>query len=597
MKPRQFLFLPVAIFILLTPKAALATVRYVAHTTAECGSLTPCYTSIQTAINNSVTLDSIEIQASDTPYTGNIILPTNLADVFSITIYGTETARTILSGGGTGTVITADNPLTAVGTLTLNLRNVTIISATTGIQAKDKISVIIRNNVFHGLSTAINTVNPQSTVEITNNTFYNNGTAINRDTTNHTIKNNIFASNSTAAISLFSTTNLSTNNYFSNGDDATIIRETTAVSCDPSFANITNGDFHLQAGATCCIDKGDPSAGNDPVGNPLTDIGAYGGSQSDTIPFPVSGVTATASGTTVRVEWTPNPCYAVIGYNVYHRAATASSYVTPADNATTSPLNVSGLAPAGVAPATPALVEPMDFANQTLKPVWNFVSGATGYKLHYGIASTAENTIDVGNVNTYDIQGLTNGTWYRVAVSAYTQSTYYFVVTAYDSATSTPGVSHESAYSSPEIPAVVGTALESPLSTPPVLQYPEAINAYPNLPDKGCFIATAAYGYYSAPQVRALRKFRDEYLLTNAGGRAFVRWYYEHGPRAARFIDEHPSLKPAVRAALLPAVGGAMFLTGTSGPVKTIVAFCLMTGMGYLLYRYRRKFTGAGGRQ
>src|SRR5574342_704527 len=108
MKLRQFLFLPTVLFALLstlTPKAALATVRYVAHTTADCGSLTPCYTSIQTAIGASVSTDSIKIQASDTPYTEHITLPTNLTADFSITISGTETARTILSGGGTGTVI------------------------------------------------------------------------------------------------------------------------------------------------------------------------------------------------------------------------------------------------------------------------------------------------------------------------------------------------------------------------------------------------------------------------------------------------------------------------------------------------------------
>jgi hypothetical protein len=84
-------------------------------------------------------------------------------------------------------------------------------------------------------------------------------------------------------------------------------------------------------------------------------------------------------------------------------------------------------------------------------------------------------------------------------------------------------------------------------------------------------------------------------LLTNAAGRAFVRWYYEQGPRAARFIDEHPSLKPVVRTALLPAVAGAMFLTGTSGAMKTIAAICVMTGIGYFLLR--RKLRRAGGRQ
>jgi hypothetical protein len=68
-----------------------------------------------------------------------------------------------------------------------------------------------------------------------------------------------------------------------------------------------------------------------------------------------------------------------------------------------------------------------------------------------------------------------------------------------------------------------------------------------------------------------LREFRDRYLMTNALGRAFVRWYYQNGPVAAQFINDHPVFKPVVRAALMPAVGGAMFMTRTSISTKTIV--------------------------
>ena len=44
--------------------------------------------------------------------------------------------------------------------------------------------------------------------------------------------------------------------------------------------------------------------------------------------------------------------------------------------------------------------------------------------------------------------------------------------------------------------------------------------------DQGCFVATAIYGSSSAPEVIALRTFRDLYLSRSNAGRAFIRAYY-----------------------------------------------------------------------
>ena len=73
-------------------------------------------------------------------------------------------------------------------------------------------------------------------------------------------------------------------------------------------------------------------------------------------------------------------------------------------------------------------------------------------------------------------------------------------------------------------------------------------------PAGGCFIATAAYGTPMAEEIQILRDFRDEYLLTNPVGQTLVDLYYRNSPPIAEFITEHPSLKPIVRAGLLPAV-------------------------------------------
>ncbi|MEI9934803.1 MAG: CFI-box-CTERM domain-containing protein [Ferruginibacter sp.] len=66
-----------------------------------------------------------------------------------------------------------------------------------------------------------------------------------------------------------------------------------------------------------------------------------------------------------------------------------------------------------------------------------------------------------------------------------------------------------------------------------------------------CFIATAVYGSYYAPEVLELRKFRDEVLLLNSVGRSFVRLYYQTSPFFASLIAKSKIVKAAVRYILL----------------------------------------------
>lgn len=70
----------------------------------------------------------------------------------------------------------------------------------------------------------------------------------------------------------------------------------------------------------------------------------------------------------------------------------------------------------------------------------------------------------------------------------------------------------------------------------------------------GCFIATAAYGSYLDPHVVTLRNFRDQVLLTNGAGRAFVRAYYQFSPPAAALIARSTPLRTITVLALTPLV-------------------------------------------
>lgn len=70
----------------------------------------------------------------------------------------------------------------------------------------------------------------------------------------------------------------------------------------------------------------------------------------------------------------------------------------------------------------------------------------------------------------------------------------------------------------------------------------------------GCFIATAAFGSYLDPHVQVLRSFRDNYLLKNSIGSAFVGFYNHISPPIAEYISKHESLRTVTRWALTPIV-------------------------------------------
>jgi len=113
-----------------------------------------------------------------------------------------------------------------------------------------------------------------------------------------------------------------------------------------------------------------------------------------------------------------------------------------------------------------------------------------------------------------------------------------------------------------------------------------------NVPEV-CFIATAAYGTPMAEEIQILREFRDEYLLTSPVGQTLVDFYYRVSPPIAEFITEHPTLKPIVRAGLVPAVAMSTIAVNTTPAEKTgIVGLLVLVSVALVVWATRRRGRG-----
>jgi hypothetical protein len=573
------------------------------------------YGSIQAALDHASSLLS---QPTNTLAFSVVVEPGTyggpITPISNVPIQGRETARVIITGGSTGALFTISN------VTNITIKNLTIINSGIGISVSNSSQILISANVFQvGTSGIAVQVQNSPTTSIINNTFYQNGTAITTGS-DILITNNIFSTNGMAISSQGVMTQITYNDYnnnTSNGnitlDTHSIPNSTTTFTTDPLFVNTTKRDFHLQENSPCHMfsgtDAGNPNYPN-AVDSATFDMGAYGGLHSDTIPFILSGVKVVFSPPdSATVSWSPNNSYVVTntntalqgGYNVYYSLNKSEppydNKATLASTATSTIIN--GLITSVPPPAAPVLNEP-GYLSETLLLSWSPVPTATSYNIHYtDLVTSVTNTISGVKTTAYALTGLVNGRDYTVTVSAVAQPVYYFSVTAFDytvvsSSGGTPGEKNESAYTSPPVPLNnFGTPSES-LPSNPRTAYPEAIIPNPDLPNKGCFIATAAYGYYSAPQVQALRMFRDEYLETNAPGRAFVSWYYRYGPIGAEFINAHPWTKPLVRIALMPAVGVALFMTRASFLVKLLIMMlCLISITAYTIRR-KKQFRAGG---
>ena len=100
-----------------------------------------------------------------------------------------------------------------------------------------------------------------------------------------------------------------------------------------------------------------------------------------------------------------------------------------------------------------------------------------------------------------------------------------------------------------------------------------------------CFIATAAYGSKFTPAVTLLRHFRDDFLMTNSWGMAFVDFYYHNSPPIANYIAGNGFLKATVRLLLTPIV---VIVYALYHPIESMAALFALSTL--LVYWNRRKF-------
>ena len=466
-----------------------------------CGSATAAtlivpdqHDTIQEAINASTNLDDIVLVRPGL-YTEPITLTRQ------IILRGEDPARTLLMSEDLDPIILIAPPQgTIIGPQDIVIQNFTFIGTNdggSGISITDSGPLTIRNNIFRMGDEDSNTailVTGVTGISILHNTFYENDIAIDLpDINNTTIEHNIFAANTTAVQGGSGSVNY---NCFDTAADKIGVND---VSGDVGFANvgavadtsennIVSGDFHLRTGSVC-RDVGD---GSDLDGTEA-DMGAYGGDDDNTYlrPYQVGGITATAGTTAtpgvfdIAVMWQANNSYHIDFYNVYHGATPPAASNPPEDVGNVTSFNITGVDAAALTPAIPQL-QSLAPSNQNLSATWSAAQNATGYRVYYGIADITENAVDVGNVTSYRINNLTNGTVYRVAVSAISQPQYFVNVTANIEDQPDGHDSEEESESvlGPQRVVNLGDPRESILSNE-LTALPETVEPYPPLPDQG----------------------------------------------------------------------------------------------------------------
>jgi|ETNmetMinimDraft_33_1059910.scaffolds.fasta_scaffold24690_2 hypothetical protein len=81
--------------------------------------------------------------------------------------------------------------------------------------------------------------------------------------------------------------------------------------------------------------------------------------------------------------------------------------------------------------------------------------------------------------------------------------------------------------------------------------YRDLLNQSESSRGSGCFIATATFEDYNAPEVIFFRKLRDNYLLPSNLGRIIIKCYYMISPSIAMLISSNKYLRDKSKTILI----------------------------------------------
>lgn len=191
--------------------------------------------------------------------------------------------------------------------------------------------------------------------------------------------------------------------------------------------------------------------------------------------------------------------------------------------------------------------------------------------INYGSQDYADLDIDSdGAITPEKIDGLENGVQ------------YFFKTAMVDAA-------YNVAYMTSDTQIIADcTSVTAPSATCPMSATPSEVFGLLEK-DFNCFISTAAYGSLMYPKVQDFRNFRNKFLIPYDLGRKFIFSYYNHGPKAARWMWEHPWSRPVVRAALWPVWLYAVIANSAGLFVANFTFFLMFALVAYSIYVLRTR--------
>jgi chitodextrinase len=235
-----------------------------------------------------------------------------------------------------------------------------------------------------------------------------------------------------------STDNVAVTGYrvFRNGVLLTTLGNVTAYQ-DTGLAASTTYSYRVRA-----LDAAGNVSGQSTAASATTSV-----APDTTAPTTPTGLTATTlSSGTIDLNWSAaTDNVAVTGYRVYRNGVflvalgNVTAYQSTGLSAsTTYTYNVDAIDAAGNASGTSTAASATTLAPDTATLAWDAVTAPSlsGYRLYYGTAprtyiQSAGAGVDVGNVTTFTVTGLSSGT------------RYFFAATAYDTAGNESGYSNE----------------------------------------------------------------------------------------------------------------------------------------------------------